>query len=338
MTDVVTTLSLIVLAQQYRGDIIRQINRRSLTLKLLKIVAGEGKNCAWGAEGDGALAENYAEGADAANFGGDAQAPATANWGLYRANIHVTKLAMDAAKTTASPLGNQRLWARQVMNGAGKLASILNAAIHTGAGTGTTIGGFGVACGNATNTYAGIDRSNSDYSYFRPYVIDPGSSTAPSFSQIRTDLAAIYTNSGEYPDLAFVTPAVFNSIGGLFDPSKLFMVETVNTAKGPVQLEGSFRGIEFDGCVFIKDKDATANAITYVNSNHVRIEYLPSADIPDEISQMVEADDGFGAVPLGMTFEKLAKTGPSSKAQILASCQLVVERPNACGMRKNVAA
>lgn len=336
MADTQTALGLIVLAQQFRGDIVRQINRRSILLRLLRTVPGEGKNVAWGAEADGQLAENYAEGADATNFGGDAQAPATLNWGLYRANIHVTKLAMDAARTSATPMGNQRLWARQVVNGAAKLASTLNAAMHNGAGTGTTIFGLDGACGSATNTYATIDRSQGANAYWRPVVIDPGAPTGLTLNLLRDDLRQIYEASGEYPDLAICKPRVYNAIGALFDDLKRYQVNTANVAKGQITLDGGFAGIMIDGTVFVRDKDATDNRITYLNTEHVEAQYLPSADVPGEAVEEIQADDGFGTVPLGFSFEKLAKMGASSRAEILATVQLKIERPNSCGVRLNV--
>ena len=73
MADIPQTVALLVLAQNYRGDVVRQINRRSALLKLLPLVKGEGKNCAWSVEGSGAVAENYTEGQDASNFGSDSQ-------------------------------------------------------------------------------------------------------------------------------------------------------------------------------------------------------------------------------------------------------------------------
>jgi hypothetical protein len=302
----------------------------------LRTVPGEGKNVAWAAEGDGQHAESYAEGADAANFGGDAQAPATLNWGLYRANIHVTKLAMDAARTSTSPLGNQRLWARQVINGAAKLASVINQAMHAGTGAGNTIFGLDGACGDAANTYATINRATVGNEYWRPIVVDPGTPTGVTFKLLRDDLRQIYEASGEYPDIAICRPRVFNVIGALFDDMRRYSIETVNVNKGPVNLDGGFRGLELDGTVFVKDKDATDGRITYINTNHVEVEYLPSADVPGEASEQVQADDGFGLVPLGLSFEKLAKLGASSRAEILATVQLKVDRPNSCGTRLNV--
>ena len=161
MGDVPQTLSLIVQAQEYRGDIIRQINRRVVLLKLLPLRRGSGKNVAWAAESSGAIAENYAEGADAANYGSDAQTAATISWGLYRAPIHVTKLALDSAATSQTPAGNRALWARNQVNAAAALAALVEADGFTGAGTGTLVGGLNMAIGDDTNTYATIARGSN---------------------------------------------------------------------------------------------------------------------------------------------------------------------------------
>lgn len=336
MSDTAQTLALITLAQNYRGDIVRQINRRTMLLRLLPIVKGEGKNVAFVPEADGAVAENYSDGADAANFGSDAQASATLNWGLYRSNFHVTGLAQAAAATSGTPAGNLRLWARNQINGAAKLASTINAALFNGAGTGTTIFGLDGAIGSTSNTYAGIDRSSGSNAYFRPTVIDPGSLTAPTFALIRDDIRQIYEASGENPDLAVCSPSVFNVVGGLFDATRR-QIDQVMTARGAVRLDFGFQALEVDGTLFVKDKDATANKIYYLNSNHVRIEYLESAQPPGVPAQPMVANDGFGTVPLGITYEMLAKLGDSDRAQAKTYVQLVVDRPDACGVRVNVA-
>lgn len=335
MTDTVTTLSLVTLAQEYRLNIVRQINRRSVMLRLLTIAAGGGLNVAFSAEGDGQVAENYADGADAANFGGDAQAAAILPWGLYRSNVHVSNLAMDAAGSASTPLGNRMLWARNLINASAKLATTINKALFNGAGTGTTIGGLDVAIGNATNTYAGIDRSQAGNAYFRPTVVDPGSLTAPTLALLRDDVRLIYEASGENPDLAVASPAVFNKIGSLFDATRR-QIDTVTTARGPIRLDFGWQALELDGMVFVKDKDATANFIYYINTNHVQLQYLPPVGQPDMPAEMMAADDGFGPVPLGMKYEKLAKLGASERAEVTSTIQLVCDRPNACGVRKNV--
>lgn len=332
MADTPQTLALVTLAQNYRGDIVRQINRQVQALKLLPIVKGEGKNCAFVTEADGAIGENFADGADAANFGSDAQASGTLSWGLYRSNFRVTGLAMAAAATSRTPQGSLALWGRNMVNAGAKLASTVNAALYAGAGTGTTIGGLAVAIDDA-NTYAGIDRSTE--AYFRSTVVDPGSPTAPTFALIRSDLAAIYTACGMMPDIALCSPAVFNKVGSLFDATRRYTQE-VTTARGTVVLDASLGALEVDGVMFVKDKDCTANAIYYLNTNHVRIEYLPAKQPAQDMAGAMAANDGFGETPLGMSVEPLAKLGDSSRAQFKAYLQLVVDRPNACGKRLNV--
>lgn len=335
MADNVTTLSLVTLAQAYRGDVVRQINRRVVLLKSIRIVAGEGKNIAWAPESSGALAENYSEGADATNFGGDAQASAVLNWALYRANFHVTNLSLDAAATSQSPDGNKQLWARQLVNASANLASTLNAALYSGAGTGTLMCGLDAAIGSTTNTYATIDRTTS--TYFQPTVVDPGADTDATFALVRDDLRKIYEACGETPDVVMCSPACFNKLAGKFDATR--RVTQFTTSRGPITLDFGYQALEVDGTVFVKDKDATAKTFYYLNTEHVEVQYLPSPEqsmLMAAASMEVEADDGFGQVPLGFKYEKLAKTGASEKAEVLWTGQLVVDRPNTCGVRKHV--
>ncbi len=337
MADNPQTLALITLAQQYRGNVIRQINRRTQLLKLLPFVKGEGKNCAFATEADGMVAENYADGADASSFGSDAQASATLSWGLYRSAFRVTGLALASSSSSRTPEGNIALWARNMVNAAAKLATTINAGLFTGAGTGTLIAGLDVAVAQTTNTYAGINRSTGGNEYFKPTVSDPGSLTAPTFALIRDDLRLIYEACGENPDIAVCSPAVFNKVAGLFDNTRR-QIQDVQTAKGVVKLDAGFGAVEIDGTFFVKDKDCQANRIYYLNSEHVRIEYLPAANPTQDMGvQVVGTDDGFGATPLGMTVEPIAKLGDSSRAQCKTYIQLVVDRPNTCGARLNVA-
>lgn len=336
MTDVPQTTQLITLAQEFRGDIVAQINRRVTALKMLPIVRGAGKNVAFVAQGSGHVAENYSEGADAANYGSDVQVPATLNWGLYRAPIHVTQLAMDTAATSSSPQGNIELWVKNIKDSASALADLIEDELFDGLGTGSLIAGLDVAIGSTSNTYAAINRATSGNEFFHPMVVDPGVATAPTLALIRRDLGVIFDASGETPDLAFCSTAVFNRVAGLFDANRRWT--NVNTARGSIKLDAGYEGIEVDGCMFVKASKATANQIYYVNSRHVEIQVLPSSTVPQELRRDINPDDGYGDIPLDMTFEMLAKTGPASKGETLATCQLVVNRPNACGIRFNVAA
>lgn len=338
------TEALLILAQNYAGDIVRQINRRSTTLALIRKIAGEGKNVAWAAESDGAVSEYYAEGADASNFAADGQSGAILPWCFVRSNFSVSGFAKAAARTSRTPEGNIELIARDIVNASAALADKINKGIFTGQ-SGQTPGqivGLDEAIGLTSNTYATIDRSSGANAFWRPYVADPGSSTALTFTQIRTDLAEIMKKGGVKPNLALVGPGTMNAVAALFDPQKFYMYQTMKVmgAEGLIELEGGVGAIKFDGCYFVEDKDATEGKIYYVNTDVVHMEYLP-LDEPmmggsDEMMD-TQAYDGFDAIPLGMRVEALARAGDADKAMIKVYPQLVVKRPNQCGVRKNVA-
>jgi hypothetical protein len=341
MADTSQTLSSILsaLAQNFRPKIVRTINRRSVLLKTLPVIPGEGKNIAVDVEFDGMVAETFSDGADASNFGSDALTPATLSWAMYRSNFHITDLAMATARTSLTPLSVLNLWGRNMVNAATKLASSMNLDSYSGA-AGNAMTGLDTALRN-DNTYMGIDRTQSANAGFRGNLIDPGVPTAPTLSQIRKDInTTIYSASGEQPDLAFCSPAIFNTLGDLFTELRRYNdgVREIETAKGKITLDASLGAIEFEGCVFIKDKDATANQIYYLNSNYVRFEYLPQQPEADvmTLGSDVDLEDGFGPVPLGARFKKLATQGASERASMQTFINIVVEKPNSCGLRLNV--
>jgi len=319
------------------GEIVRTINRRSATLRALRVVEGTGQNCAWAAEGDGQVAEEHSEGAAASNFGSDAQKQAVLQWARARSNFRVTGSARRAARSAgAGPQGTRAVISRNMMNSSAAVASKINTRIFNGTGASDMPVGLDAAIGDDANTYAGLDRTDVALAFWKPTVIDPGVLTDPTFALIRQDRTKIFKASGENPDLAFCTPEVFDVIGGLYDSTRRYVKE-LNTARGRVVLDAGFEGLELDGMVFLKDKDATQNRIYYVNSNYVEIQVQqPDLDALGDVTANMPMDDGFGPMPLGIHCTKLAKDGDSDKYMCLSEYQLVVRRPNACGVRKNV--
>ena len=106
------------LGQNVRPDVVRQINRRSRILQLVRVVPGIGKNVSFDIEGDGAVAENYADGADVSSFGSDAVTQATLPWGLARGNFAITDSAIAAARRNGNPAGLVGLARRNLANAA----------------------------------------------------------------------------------------------------------------------------------------------------------------------------------------------------------------------------
>lgn len=334
MADSPQTLATILnaLAQNFRGQVVRTMNRRSVLLKTLPIVRGEGKNVAWDVELDGMVAETFTDGADAANFGSDAVTPVTLSWALFRSNFRVTDLAMATSSTSRTPAGLLNLMGRNIVNSATKLASTINAACYS-----STSGLIGLDYAlRDDNTYGGVDRTQAGNATFRGNLFAPGVATAPTLDQIRDDLTVqIYKACGRQPDLALCSPEVFRKLGSLFQEFR--RINQMSSARGDVVLDGSIGAIEFEGCVFIKDKDATAGSIYYLNTDAVRIEYLsqPGSGMGGDGEER-EMEDGFGSVPLGMKVKPLAVTGASRKVSSQIFLQMVVEDPHSCGLRTNV--
>ena len=332
------TAALLVLAQNYAGDIVRQFNRRSLLLSLLNKVEGEGKNIAWAAEGDGATATFVAEGAAAVTPTVDSQAPAFLLWAIARSEFAVTDFAKSAARSSRTPESNIDIIGRDIVNASATLASRINLALFTGQ-SGQTPGqvvGLAEAIGLDNNTYATIDRSTA--TYWRPYVVDPGSPTALTKAQIRLDLSSIMKKGGMKPNFAFVGPSTLVALKAVLDPQIMYMVQSqqVMGANGLVNIEAGVSRADVEGCTFVEDKDCPEGVIYYINTDAVRVEYLPYGPMNDDSMEML-ASDGVDSLPLGMKVEALARVGSSDLVICESQIQLVVKRPNMCGTRKNVA-
>jgi len=337
------------LAQNYAGNVVRQVNRTCSFLRLIPITIGEGKNCAWVAEKSGASANAMAEGAGGTTPTSDGQDSATLNWAYYEQTAEVTGPAQAAARTSRTPQGNLNQIARQITNSLAALVSQVNVHCYSGNGGASPkqVTGLDAAIGDTTNTYATIVRGSN--AYWQPYLVNPGVATNLSLGQLREDLKEIYVKSGFTPQIAPCHPSVFNEIGNLFD-SQRRLIQTVNevtTARGRIMLSGGYSGIEIDGCVFVKDKDATlesgngAGRIYYINTDYVDLQVqvqpefaaaFPGLQFEDE--QMLSANDGFGDIPLMAAVVKLAKTQDAARFMSKTYCELRVRRPNACGVRR----
>ncbi len=332
MADTPLTFSALTasLALSYPDEMARIVNRRSVLASVLPVVVGKNQTVAWVVEDDGAIAENHTDGADAANFGSDVPRTASLNYGLYRSNFRVTDLAEMVGSVSGSPADLNSPFMRSMLGGARKLVSTLNAAFYSGAGTGTLIAGLSLAVDGA-GIYAGLDRSS--VTNWASYEAD-ASSAEITKALVRTDLAAVYENCGERADIAVCKPSVLNKIKALFDTQARY-TKDVFSARGKTVLESGSDVVVIDGCQFIEDKDATSNAIYYLNSNEVEIEVLPNVA---GWGNPLQANDGVQALMMGFYAYELGRTGDSRKASVASKIQLKVRNPRACGKRINIAA
>lgn len=347
MADTVLTDSMVILAKNYANKITRNINRKAMTLKTLDMVpVATGRSVNWVAESSGAIAEAYLETDTPSNFGSDAQTEVVLPLAKYWAPFHISGFAEATAANSMTPQDNIDLWARSMTNSAAALSSLINGKLYTGTGSPDCVG-LESAIGDDANTYGGIDRSIAGNAYWRPYVVDPGVLTAITFGQIREDMFQIMQKCGQRPDLAFVSPAVYNAIAALFDNQKFYIMQPIPigqltpTSSGKqFALDGGQLGLVFDGMIIVEDKDCTANTIFYINTNEVRIHFMPFGQLvpgaADETEDML-ANDGIEQIMLMLRLEMLGKANDTDRGFLKTYLQLQVERPNTCGARLNVA-
>lgn len=332
MADTQQTSALIILAQKYQDEIVKQINRKATTLSLLTHEPGDSSDIRWVTEADGALAAAHAEGSAVADYGSDAQAPAVLNYGMYESPFNVSDEALSRAVANGNPAGNVYLWARNIINSSAKLASELNGDLFGGTVSNGLVG-FDTAIGDTSNIYATINRASA--SYWRP-TVSGASKTKLTIQQVRGDIASIYVASGERPNLMVCHPSVFSRLEQVFDTSRRFTTNV--SAPGDAFLGELNRPfIMIDGCMAVEDKDGYVSTDTgniyYLNTNYVKVRTIP----------YVATGMGFFQAPVDVPelkfnfdYKMLPAAAHAQKAMVRVQAQLQVEKPNACGMRKFV--
>ncbi len=323
-----------VISTAYRPAVISTLNRRSTVFKTLRVSPVTAPAEFWDIGESGMIAETFSDGDDVSTDAVDAVTKATLLRGLVRVNFSLGDEAIAAARLI--PAGPGSLMDLMGFNYAKSLivwASAVNAKLFTSS---SGVIGFNTAL-DITGSYAGIDRTTL-HTTFRGNRFDPGTLTAPSLKLIRGDISDIYDACGESPDLAFAPSAVWNKIASLFDDVRRYTVDTVSTARGLVQLDGSASGIVIDGCTILKDKDHSAAKMTYVNSRYAEIKYLNMAPPQnmDMASRVGIADDGYGQIPVGLYCKHLGAKGAAERFTTMGSVQLVVTSPITCGQRHNI--
>lgn len=310
----------------FRDEVEKTANRRLGILRFIPIVKGEGKGVYWDVESTGAVVETFSDADDVSNTGSDALQAASLAWGLRRTNFRIGTHAIRVAKSSRGPRGLNDLLIRNSINAAAALASQLNADIYTT--TSGSLTGVDTAVA-ATGTYATLNHATA---FWQSTVSDPGSNTALTIAQVRSDLATIFKNSGERPDMGWVNPDVYNVMKALFDSSRR-EVRSLTTARGPVALDNSVEVIVIDGCTFMEDKDAVNNQIEYMNSNYIELHVLP---VDNRVGVEVPANDGFGNLLMGFELRELGSKGASRIFTMEANVQLAVRNPRKFGRRLHV--
>lgn len=332
-----------------------QMNRSAPELQLIPFKAGQHKNLVWDVEFKNASESAnsaLAEGATVSTYGDDDIVPATLNWCDYSESIAVTGKALSAARGSAGTGGAselQDLWVHKTMGAVRRLAKNLGKDFWQGPGTGNRMLGLyggatltsGAPLSNA-GTYANISRVT--YTDWKANVLLNGGVQRPlSFDLMRDMRKAIYDACGEMPDLIMCDSAQHEAYGKLFGDNRRYVQEVVVRGQ-KITLDGGYRALEFDGIPIIASVNHPANAMTFLNTNYVKMSALD--DMPTEANRsprmiqlqaMPEEQLQSGACPFRARLNPLAVVGDLYPIQMILYPQIYIERCNAFGVLGDLA-
>ena len=331
----VSTLSAIssALSTRFDAKLARQWNRMARTISLLDAKPGQGKAVNWDASTSTQTAATFTEGSDvgSSELLIDPKIIMTLPWGLYRNAFGLSTLQLEAAlqsKETADALID--LLDESVYESVAAISSKLNVDLFAGIGSSNELCGLNYSL-LSSGTYAGqsvagnlVSNTDANGSVLRALSVDLMDKME----------AAIFTASGLRPDFIVTTPAVFRKYKGLFESLRRVPGDSVDRYDTSV----SDDGVYFQGIPVVRDKDCPAGCMYFINRSSVHMAYMPAANFGDAVQFNVrmgmgsngqDEEQSFG-IPLRIY--SLAKTGSSVKFAIETYCQLVVRRPNACGV------
>lgn len=321
------------LSQVFEDRLVRQINRKQGLLSLLPKRVGAGKNCAWDPEFDGAKAASGADGDDIDNaeYGSDDTKPAVLNWANYRAPFRVGAQAQAAARTSHSPVELRTLFRSKTFGSVSKLGDVINKRLFSGDGTTNEIMGIFVDNGpiDDAGTFATIDRS-VDTEWQGNVLGNSGTPRLLTQDLMREAIRDIFTRCGEHPDLIVTDPFTWDLFGSLLDTNRRPIYE-ITTAAGLITMRGGWSALEFDGIPVVRDKDATAGNMAFINTNYMLVEFLPTyagQQNSDDTDLYAVHDDKGSTSGLPCRINMLGRTGQADKAYLDIFPILKVSRPN----------
>ena len=342
------------LADLFYDDIANQINRSVVLAQVLDVRPGTGKNIQWSAKTGTATPSGavIADGADVSTFNNDTKQPAVLQYGTYHDAFAVTGKAMAAARAAGNPAELASLMVDELGDSVERLASAVATDVYLGSGATDNMfglyGSLGAGAVDAigdTGTYAGIDRSV--VTQWQSNVVDAALAdfSSNAFTLMRQLRRQIYVASGERPDIFVTDPVQHEKLGLAYQAERRY-TDTVRRNDGTViRLDGGYQVLEFDGISVIEDVLHPAQKVTALNSRHVFLTQL--ADSPDAMNQAMGSigiagtpEEQFGAQSTRLTarIQPLAITGDAFKYQLILYPNVVVKRPNACGVITNLAA
>lgn len=329
------------LAVIFQPMVVSQMNRSVVLLQLLPYMQGSGQNLTWDINyGDAAPADStLAEGEDVATYNNDTLAPAVLNWGSYSEAVVLTGKALSVAQSTANPRALEDLFGFKFENAINRLTKSIGQDIYTGSGATNYIHGLTATNGGlkATGTYATIVRGS--VAQFAGNELLNGAIDRPLTQTLMFDTKrAIYDACGEEIDLIVCDSYQHEQYALSLGSNRRYNQEI--TLRGQkIVLDGGYSALDFCGVPVIKDINCPAGMMLFLNSRHVKMCQLASGPnsvnrSSGEVALRGTPEDQFGQMATQLTarINPLAINGDRFGFQMVLYPQLMVTRPNSCGI------
>lgn len=330
---------------KYSDPISEQFRRDVVLAALIEAEPEANSVCTWDVKFAARnTAGPKAEGYDvvAGDFSTDTRVQASLNWAHYEGYGSVTGTAQRIAAANGRQ-GQQDKVGEELNDAVNELTVKVGQHTYSGNVTNTPVEIEGLARAiDSTGTYAGLAQGT-----YADWASGENSITTASFSkaQIREKLFRPFRdNTGRNPSVVMTTGTVMDLIAALFDD--VAEAQYVVGPSGPIDIAKlGFRGYIIEGVPFVEDRHCTASTLYALDLNMLRWRQVP----PDWTSMdpgqlqgllrelngqqveitMIQAAQAAARKRISFQINALAKSGDSTKFQLVSDFQLRLKRRNA---------
>jgi hypothetical protein len=330
---------------KYADPISEQFRRDVVLAALIGVEPDGNASCVWDvklADRDTAGPRNEGEDVEDADFSTDIRKQASLAWAHYEGFAKVTGTAQRIAAANGRP-GHTDVLGEELNDAVNELTVKIGQHTYSGNVGNTPVEIEGLARAiDSTGTYAGLAQGTyADWASGENSI----ASAALSIANIREKLLRPFRdNTGRNPSVVVTTGTIMDQIAALFDST--IEAKYVVGPSGPIDVAAlGFRGYVVEGVPFLEDRHCTASTLYALDLNMLRWKQVPpdwtSMD-PGQLQGLIRELNGqqveITAIQaaqvaarkrISFQINALAKTGDSTKLQLVSDFQLRLKRRNA---------
>lgn len=337
----------VVLNVRHDSRIVEQYRRDSVLANLLEVEPSGDPTCQWDVEFSGRnTAGPRTEGEDVedADFSTDIKKNASLDWPQYEAYAKVSGLSQRIGAFNGR-IGLKDPLDKEMRAAAKELSAKIGQHTYSGSAAASPAEIEGLARAvDATGTYAGL--AQGTYSEWASGE-NTLATASLSFANLRNLLIGPYQDAtGHDPRFIVTTPAVIRKIAELYDSVGQIMWSTkIGMNRGEIDIgKYGFKALMFENVPFIPDRHCTTNTMYALDDDNVKWKQVPPtwssldpgilrAQIQEVTGQVMDeraliAMQERARTRLSAQVNAMAKTGDSSRLQLVLNAQLMVERRN----------